>query len=231
MAKNIFSGFSKETVQFFADLRENNNKLWFDENRAIYDAHVAQPAKAFVVAMGDALREIVPDIHADPRTNKSIFRINRDTRFSTDKSPYKTHMGILFWEGSGKKMESSGFYFHVEPPRLMLGLGVYQFSKPLLERYRNAVVHPRHGKALVAAISQVLLSGPYILHGQHYKRIPRGYEATEETAALLLHNGLYVSVEDGIPDAFYSAELIPYCLNIWRDFLPLHRWLVGLTEH
>jgi len=79
--------------------------------------------------MGEKLRPLCPGINAIPKVNKSLFRINRDTRFAKDKSPYKTNLGILFWEGQGKRMESSGFYFHLEENLLMIGCGMYKFPK------------------------------------------------------------------------------------------------------
>ena len=82
-----FSGFTKQTVRFYADLGKNNNKPWFEDHRAVYEAHVLAPARLFVTAMGVRLKTVVPGIVAVPAVNKSIFRINRDTRFSLDPSP------------------------------------------------------------------------------------------------------------------------------------------------
>ncbi|MEI6613544.1 MAG: DUF2461 domain-containing protein, partial [Chrysiogenales bacterium] len=115
-----FRGFSKKTVEFFKDLAANNNREWFAAQRNNYEENVLQPARAFVVAMGERLQRLTPGITANPRTDGSLFRIYRDTRFSPDKSPYKTHMGIFFWEGKRPRMECSGYYFHLEPPNLML---------------------------------------------------------------------------------------------------------------
>ena len=81
------------------------------------------PARLFVGEMGARLKKLSPGVQADPRVDKSIFRIFRDTRFSRDKTPYKTHLGIWFWEGDGPRMECSGFYFHLDPPKLMNGSG------------------------------------------------------------------------------------------------------------
>ena len=119
-----FNGFSSETVKFFEKLKTNNNKTWFEKNRDIYEKFVLQPSKTFVEAMGEEMRKFAPKIIAVPKVNGSLFRINRDTRFSADKNPYKANMGILFWEGLRPKMESSGYYFHFEPPKIMLAAGL-----------------------------------------------------------------------------------------------------------
>ena len=118
------------TSKFFADLARNNEKQWFEKNRARYEADVLDPAKSYVVEMGERLRKYRPDINAIPRIDKSIFRIHRDVRFSKDKSPYKIHQGIYFWEGERKKLESSGFYFHVEPGAFLLAAGMHMMPPP-----------------------------------------------------------------------------------------------------
>jgi len=122
--KKGFNGFSGRTVEFFKELAVNNNKVWFEEHRQDYETYVLKPARSFIEGMGQLLSSVSPGVHADARVNKSLFRINRDTRFSKDKSPYKTHLGIWFWEGDGPRMECSGYYFHLEPHKLMLAAGI-----------------------------------------------------------------------------------------------------------
>ena len=83
----------------FHSLEKNNTRQWFEKHKADYETYVKNPSIDFVTAMGEVLTKIAPGIHAIPKVNQSLFRINRDTRFATDKSPYKTNLGILFWEG------------------------------------------------------------------------------------------------------------------------------------
>ena len=147
-----FSGFSKETFTFFGDLEKHNEKHWFEENRGRFDKYVMKPAEQFVVDMGKKLRSIAPRVVADPRRDRSIFRLNRDTRFSADKTPYKTHLGIFFWEGPRTKMENSGFYLHLSKSKLFLGVGLHIFAKSLLEAYRESVVHPQYGTEMLNAV-------------------------------------------------------------------------------
>jgi uncharacterized protein (TIGR02453 family) len=224
-----FSGFTKETVRFFTALRKNNNKEWFDRNRKTYDNHVMAPARHFVTAMGARLRTIAPRVVAVPKVNKSIFRINRDTRFSLDPSPYKTNLGILFWDGVRPKMESSGFYFHLEPPDLWLGVGMYMIPDALLSRFRKAVVDAKNGaeiKKIGAAISAM---PGFSLGGEHYKRVPAGFDPAHPNAALLKHKGLYAGFETRIPEEFYSARLVEYCFERYEPLVPLHRWLMKIV--
>lgn len=224
-----FNGFSKETVSFFKGLKKHNTRDWFEAHRPVYETHVMGPAKSFVVALGEKLKTIAPRVHAIPQINKSIFRLNRDTRFSMDPTPYKTNLGIYFWEGGAVKMEGVGFYFHLEPPDIMLGSGAYMFSDKQITRYRRAAVDPKLGKELTKIAAMVSALEGWELGGKHYKRVPAGFDSDHPNAPLLLHNGLYAGFDTAIPEEFFSARLIDYCFDRYAPLLPLHRWLVKAT--
>jgi len=222
-----FSGFPEQSIKFLAGLAENNRKAWFEAHRSEYDRFILEPARDFTEAIGERLTAIAPGIIAEPRVNGSIFRIYRDTRFSRDKTPYKTHLGIFLWEGEGPKLECSGFYFHLEPPRLLLGGGIHIFSKPLLDEFRKSVVHPVYGPDLEEAVQSV--SVHLGIGGRHYKKIPRGYDPEHPLAELLLHNGLTAWTEGPVPEALYGPEIIDHCFDVFRKMVPLHEWLKGLS--
>ena len=225
-----FNGFSKQTVEFLKKLAQNNNKQWFAEHKSDFEQHVMVPARDFVEAMGDRLRKIAPGVVADPRTDKSIFRIYRDVRFSKDKSPYKNHLGIFWWEGNRPKMDCPGFYFHLEPPNLLIGVGNHCFSKPLLQAYRDFAVDPKHGPALAKAIKDVTKKGDYEIGVKHYKKTPRGYDPNHRNAELLLHNGLTAATMEKIPKELYSKELIDYVFARFKDMAPIHKWLLSMIQ-
>ena len=185
MAK--FSGFPREYFSFFNQLKKNNSKEWFEKHRGDYDEFVLHPAREFVIEMGKKLRKIAPGVNAIPKINQSLFKINRDVRFSKDKSPYKTYMGIWLWEGGRKRMESSGFYLHVENKNLLIGVGIKMFPKPLIDLYRKAVVDKKQGAALKSAVNKVTAKG-CLIDGKHYKKIPRGYDAEQPNAEYLLYD-------------------------------------------
>ena len=222
-----FSGFPDGAVRFLSDLAMNNKKAWFEAHRNDYDRFIVDPAKAFTEAMGERLTAYAPGIVAEPRVNGSIFRIYRDVRFSKDKRPYKTHLGIFMWEGGGRKMECPGFYFHLEPPNLLLGGGIHIFSKTLLHEYRRSVVHPKHGSDLSEAV--VSVSKCLKIGGRHYKRTPRGYDSDHLLSDFLLFNGLTVWTEAPIPAALHGAEIIDHCFDVFRKMLPIHTWLRGMA--
>jgi len=226
----MFQGFPQDLVSFFWDLRVHNEREWFAAHKARYEAAVLTPAKDFVVALGEELQAFAPAVVADPRVNRSLFRVQRDTRFAADKAPYKTNLGVWLWEGMGPRMGCSGFYLHVEPPTLMLGVGLYQFDKPLLEAYRQSVLSDVHGPALVDAAAQVTAAGPYTLGGQAWKRMPRGYDKDHPRAEWLTFGGLYAGIEMPIPAVFHQPGLPAFCAAQHRAMLPLHRWLKALVE-
>jgi uncharacterized protein (TIGR02453 family) len=219
-----FNGFSKELVQVFKDLKENNTKLWFDKHRNEYEESVLFPSREFVVTMGKRLRKIAPGVNAIPKVNQSLFRINRDTRFSKDKSPYKTCMGIWFWDGHRKRMECSGFYFHHEDDRLLIGAGIHMFPRPLLGIYREAVVDKKLGRELRKAVTKVTEKG-YQVGGSHYKRVPRGFDESHSNAEFLLYNGLHAVLDQKIPQQFYSEAIIDYAFSHYKNMVPIHYWL------
>ena len=224
-----FRGFSRETITFFRGLKKNNNREWFEAHRAVYEEHVVGPSKAFVVALGSRLKKISPNIVAVPRVNKSIFRLNRDTRFSLDKSPYKPNLGLYFWEGPRSRMESPGFYVHLEPPTFLLGAGYYAFPDWLIERYRRAVVHPEHGRRLAAILREIAKSSGFEVGGKHFKRVPPGYDPSHPNASLLQHNGLHAGWETAIPKEMFTPALVDYCYRRFKPLAPLHRWLSALA--
>lgn len=223
-----FSGFSKETVRFYAALRKNNNRVWFEANRETYERYVIAPAKLFVTAMGEKLRKIAPRIVAVPAVNKSIFRIYRDTRFSLDPSPYKTNLGLYFWEGTRPKMESAGFYFQLEPPEVYMGGGMYMIPDSLLGRYRTAVVDKARGAELRKIVAALRAREGFSVEGVHYKRVPAGFDPAHPNAELLKHRGLYAGFGTKIPDEFYSAQLVDYCFERFEPIAPLNRWMMKL---
>jgi uncharacterized protein (TIGR02453 family) len=220
-----FKGFTKQTVKFFKDLAAHNNRAWFEAHRDIYESEVMAPSRAFIEAMGARLRPEIPNIVAVPKVNKSIFKINRDTRFSLDPAPYKTNLGLYIWEGPKPRLEAGGFYFHLEPPDLMIGGGMYMFPDKVLERFRRAAVHPKTGRELTA-VTKALVAAGYEISGRHYKRIPAGFDAAHPNASLLLHNGLYTGWEGTIPPEFYSEAILDFCWAKFKPIIPLHRWLM-----
>ena len=226
-----FPGFPIETQAFLRELRDNNTREFYHANRARFDEAVKLPAQAWVAAMGARLKALDPDIQVDPRTNGSgsLMRWNRDTRFSKDKSPYKVNIAMLWWHGSGKKMQHPAFGMEVTPDDAGLMAGMFHFPKPMLAAYREAVIDDALGEALLEAVKQVEAAG-YSVSGLHYKRVPRGYDKDHPRAEWLKFNNLHAGEHDIAPEIITSPRLIDECFERFTKVAPLHHWLVAVQQ-
>jgi uncharacterized protein (TIGR02453 family) len=222
-----FAGFKPEVLTFMADLGRNNRRDWFQAHRDDYDTLLLEPARDFVETMG---HELGPDFNADPRVGGSIMRIARDTRFSRDKRPYKDHLDLWFWHGPGPSRQRPGLWFRLTPSTLVLGAGKHRFERDVLGRYRDSVVDPERGAALVKAVAAVERAGADV-GGRQYKRVPAGYDAAHERAELLLHDGLYAGIElEPVPREAHTPAFPAFCAARYRAMRPVLDWLVELLD-
>jgi uncharacterized protein (TIGR02453 family) len=135
------TSFGPELFSFLADLRANNNREWFAANKHRYEEHVLEPALAFIDAFAPRLDEISPHLRADARpSGGSLFRIYRDTRFSKDKTPYKTHLGIHFRHERAKDVHAPGYYLHIGPGEVYAGGGIWHPGTDGATQIREAIV-------------------------------------------------------------------------------------------
>lgn len=226
MTDTEFTGFPAETPAFLAGIAAHNEKAWFDENRALYEAGYVAPARLFVGAIGPRLRAISPEVRFEPKVNGSMSRINRDIRFSKDKRPYKTHLSLWFWHGERRGWDSPGFWFSLTPDRVWLGVGLHGMQGETLESFRQSVIHPRSAKALLAAVEEVKGAG-YGIAEPDRKRMPRGYPTDGIAASYLLNESLTASLE--LPaEAALSPDFLNQCVAHYQAMWPIGRWL--LTE-
>jgi len=182
--------FTNSALTFLKGLEANNNKAWFEAHRADYENDLLDPLKTLALGLGTAMAKKLPGLKYEPKVNGSIFRIYRDTRFSRDKRPYKTHAGAFLWVGPGKKLACPGIYFHLESETVMIGAGVYMFAKGSLDPYRKHVA--RKGAALYRAVSEAEKAG-FVVGGESLKRVPSGYDPDHKYANLLKMKGLHVT--------------------------------------
>ena len=219
--------FTKAAFRFFRNLKRNNHKPWFEAHRDQYEAEVRAPMKELIEEMDVRLARIAPEICGDIR--RSMFRINRDIRFSKDKSPYKTNAGCWFYHrgSSGKvggeaREGSAGFYFHLEPGQCFVGAGLWMPPRPQLNRIRAAIADdPASFGRVVRGLTKRYggLDDESML-----KRMPRGY-AEDHPAAQWLRHQSFTSGRQ-LTDAQVMSAKLPAILE--RDLealLPLVRWI------
>jgi uncharacterized protein (TIGR02453 family) len=217
--------FTDETFRFLADLAANNDRDWFEANRDRYEAHWKAPAFAFIAAIRSRLASLDPPLHAEARLNASLRRINRDVRFSADKSPYSATLHMIFSTG-GAFNRDAGMHIVLEPGGVGYGAGLYGLSPDLLERYRQKLT--RHGEAgaLVRAIERAATTGAR-LAAPDLARPPQGYPAEGQAADLLRHKSIVVrTAGSGAPPRVMTGrDAIDWTVSTTEAFLPLLAWL------
>jgi uncharacterized protein (TIGR02453 family) len=168
--------FRPALFEFLSGLAAHNTKEWFAANRRSYDEEMKDPALTFISDLGPHLAKISPHFNAIPKAvGGSLFRIYRDTRFSRDKRPYKTHLGIQFRHKQARDVHAPGFYLHVEPGACMVGVGIWHPDGPSLQRIRAAIDADPGG--WLAARDGRAFRRRFALGGESLKRPPRGFAA------------------------------------------------------
>jgi uncharacterized protein (TIGR02453 family) len=166
---------SAKSFKFLRDLAANNNREWFQANKHRYEDELREPALQFVRDFAPHLADISPYFRADPRrSGGSMFRIYRDVRFSKDKRPYKTYTGLQFRHEQGKDAHCPGFYLHLEPREIFMGVGIWHPDGETLRAIRAAIdEHPERWKKITRARR---FTDTFELAGDSLKRAPQGYD-------------------------------------------------------
>lgn len=211
------SAFTEDTLSFLDELKANNNREWFQANRKTYDRVMKGPA----AEAGSAMNALVEELTGRPHTVK-IFRINRDIRFSKDKTPYNTHIHIAFSPISDESLKPMWF-FGLDTQKLVLGAGVFEFPKDRMELWRERVAGDE-GEDLAKILSKVKKAGDRISEPA-LKRVPKPYPADHPREELLRRKGL--SVWRDMPDRAFALgeKAAARCANEFRNFLPVVNWL------
>lgn len=169
-----FHGFGPDAIEFLRELREHNERDWFAANRERYEEAVREPARAFVRAMAPALAAFSPHFRADDRkTGGSLMRVHRDTRFSPDKTPYKTNIGIQFRHALGRDVHAPGFYVHLDPEGTFLGAGAWRPDSGALGAIRARIDEEPDLWRQVR--DDTAFAQRYELGGESLKSMPRGF--------------------------------------------------------
>jgi len=189
-----FAGFSRDAIQFMRDLADNNDRAWFQPRKADYERLLKEPMEQLCVALAQRFEARGIPLHADPKS--SPFRIYRDTRFSGDKSPYKTHLAATFpWidvasAGPGDRAHGNGGYFNFQPGDMYVGGGMWQPDRPRQDAFRDAVRDDPE------RVEQALHDPDFVAwfggaHGhEELKRVPVGYPADHRLADMFRWKGI-----------------------------------------
>jgi uncharacterized protein (TIGR02453 family) len=214
--------FSPATLSFLKRLKRNNRREWFNARRDEYEAAVRQPMIAVVDQLAVDMRAIAPELLVSPK--QSIYRIYRDTRFSENKQPYKTHVAASFWPRELRKGVGAGMYFHVSPEGVWVGGGMYAPETPQLHAVREQIAaNFRRFRSIVEApaFKRGLDGG---LEGEQLQRVPRGFPRDHEAAGYLKYRQFLAGRE--FPARFATESgFYRGVLGVFRQVAPLIRFL------
>jgi uncharacterized protein (TIGR02453 family) len=224
-----FGGFPPATFQFLRDLARNNEKVWFEANRDVYECCVRDPMRRLVETLDTRLGAIAPEIVGDPR--RSMFRIHRDVRFSRNKSPYKTNAGAwLYHRDAGRKVGTvgegggAGFYFHIDPTACFMAGGIWMPARPALLRIREAIAGQPTALDRLTNAPGFRRRFDGLRQEAKLRRVPRDFSPDHRAAEWLKLQSFTASapIERSVAT---SPRLVD---RLCRDFallVPLVRWL------
>jgi len=221
MAAPEFTGFTGTTLGFLSGLKADNTRGWFDDNRKTYEVAVKKPARAFSELVAGELESLTGAAH-----KPKLFRINRDIRFSKDKSPYNPHVHIS-WLPRDAGDSPPAFMFGMSPDYCTVGCGVFEFSKDALEAYRRAIAGARGDD--LGHLLQAFEADGFRRQEPALKRVPPGFPADHPWAELSLHKGIAVWFDFQGPDDATRPDILTRCLERFERLLPLSRFLRALA--
>ncbi|GJL91715.1 DUF2461 domain-containing protein [Hyphococcus sp.] len=223
-----FTGLPNDYFKFFTELRDNNNREWFNDNKTRFRESVQEPLASFVEAMAPKLKKISKHIVADPRLNGgSVFRIYKDVRFSKDKTPYKTHGGVQFRHALGKDAHAPGFYVHLDPQEVFYGGGIWVPPAPALLSVREAI------RDKPAAWKKATASAAFAKHfggvrGDALTRPPRGFDADHPLIGDIKRKSFFAMAQ-GKPAAAKKSGFIDDVAAAFAEAKPLMKFLCDAT--
>jgi uncharacterized protein (TIGR02453 family) len=224
MAKaSVRPAFGTELFSFLADLKANNNREWFAANKQRYEEQLLEPALAFIDAFAPRLEKISPHFRADARpSGGSLFRIYRDTRFSKDKTPYKTNVGIHFRHERAKDAHAPGYYLHIGPGEVFAGGGIWRPGTETATAIREAIVaDPERWRRATrgGAFAKKLELG-----GDSLKRVPSWSDPEHPFADDLRRKDFFASARMSEADVLASGFIGEYA-RLCRSAAPLMHFL------
>ena len=220
-AESRFSGFSQEAITFLRGLERNNKREWFQPRKHIYDEHVRARLEALVNAINAEFAEFAPR-YVTP-VKKAIFRIYRDTRFSKDKRPYKTHIAATFYLQNLSKAAGPCFYFHFTSKELLVFAGVYMPEREELLAIRN-LLGERHQEFRELLRGNTLRKFMGELQGEQLSRVPSGFDKAHPAEDLIRRKQWFLeSTIDG--SLITSTRMLPEIINRFRAATPMIEFL------
>ncbi|MFZ5524285.1 MAG: DUF2461 domain-containing protein [Pseudomonadota bacterium] len=227
MSNNHFTGFPAETFHFMQELESNNNRDWFSANQDIYERAVIVPAQDFVAAFGIRARHIYPGLVYDTRINGtgSMFRMNRDTRFSKDKAPFKTNLGFRFWLTPDERLAKRvRLYVHLDKHGVRVYGGEHCMMEPdALHALREAIAKETKGR--INRLLEQLSKQGFAANDEKLVRVPRVYPSDHPNADLLRLKNMFMISPLITRESAGRKGFIEQCVHYAEILKPLNDWL------
>ena len=213
--------FNSQYLSFFNRLRENNNRIWFQEHQDEYIRDVKTPFSSFISSMLEKTAVFYPSIHRNPA--KCIFRINRDVRFAKDKSPYKLNMAAVLAPGGTKERIWPTFYIHLGADQLMIGGGIYFANKQQIHQIRQEIYY--RAEDFTAAITPDFINSFGEIKGDKNKILPSPYNEAVHILPLLANKQWWYFRELSHHELF-REDLTDIICTHFSHALPLHKFFI-----
>lgn len=218
-----FNGFSPKTLKFLRGLKANNNKAWFEAHRADYEEYVLEPLRNLVIDLGEFMLEIDPFFEIAPVVNKTISRIYRDTRFSKDKSPFRSTVWITFKNRSRDWTTLvSGYFFELSPSSYRYGMGFYNAAPAIMSKFREMI--DKNPREFLQAISFFSKQKTFVIEGDKYKRII-DKSKPKEIQDWYQRKNLYLVCNRKIDDILFSGKLVDDLASGFNLVAPFYHYL------
>ncbi|MDD5171368.1 MAG: DUF2461 domain-containing protein [Syntrophales bacterium] len=222
-----FRGFTSEALTFLYDIKANNSKDWYEENKANYRRYLLHPFQDLVFDLTASIKAIDPEIVTMPTVDKTISRIYRDTRFSRDKSRYRDAMWLVFKRSSREWTQMPAFYFEMTPGWYRYGMGFYSALPRTMACFRQVI--DERPSAFLTAISFYDHASPFILEGECYKRILKpGQPATIKE--WYQKKNFHLTCRKPVDERLFSPELTDDLIGGFAMLAPLYRYLWQICE-
>lgn len=220
--------FTQATLDFLQQLKNNNDREWFQANKQRYEEHIRTPALTLIEDIAPTLQLIAPRFRAIPKkTGGSLMRVQRDTRFAKDKTPYKTNIGIQFRHEAGKDVHAPGYYLHIEPGSFFLGVGIWRPDLTALGKIRDAI--DEKAEKWLTARDDPDFTRSYTLSGESLKNAPRGF-AKDHPQLEDLKRKDFIALNELSSDDVLSPRLVDDTVERFSNATPYMRFLCEALE-
>ena len=217
-----FEGFSPETLEFLRNLKANNNKVWFEAHRLNYQTYLLEPLRHLVAEMGSFMLSIDPYFEVTPAINKTISTIHRDTRFSRDKSPYKSTVWITFKRPSQDWKDAPAYFFELSLDSYRYGMGFYSASKDAMDKFRERI--DQKSEEFFKAISFYFNQEIFVVEGEQYKKM-LDQSKSEEIQLWYQRKNLYLVCNREADQRLFGRSLLTDLMDGFELLAPFYHYL------